>query len=660
MSCIVRLQGLPAVATSHDIRQFFSGLNIPRGGVYITGGKYGEAYIVFATYQEAQYAVSLNGYLLRDSCVHLTHSNEEEMKRAMEVYQIGLNPSISSSYNLDVSLSGPSKLDVSPKDPEKKEFSYLCIRELSWRARRKDIEKFFKGLDVVGILHVQTCMSEYNSGKAIVKFGKKTDASEAVKLHLQYLCFSQVILRISDEDEWKYYGGDAAAKKQRSPSRSRSRERYRSRSRSPVRRRRSRSPVRRRRSRSPVRRRRSRSPARRRSRSGSPSRKYYVHLINLSHRAEKKDIKTFFHDSTMEDSQITFLVDKEGKRTREGFVTFNHEKDYMRARNLDRAPFKGHTISILPISKRGMQELIDRMKVRVCKDMTVSPTRSSQERRYLYLRNFVSEVTKTDVQKFFTGLTVKEDDIHLLCDGKGVGLGEVLVTFSDEEDASKAEKSNSKTHLGINILLSRVTEDQVKALKQNNQVNDAMVSEEDNRPDSTSDSVPSMAPASVEIPSVQTNEDSLAPDSSQIDIGSHSEGPVTVNEDHSEGLVTVNEDHSEGPVTVNEESEVTSESNLQQSAPSDQSNTTKQSPGNVGGFDEGDGTFLYIRNLPSSVTAVEILNFFHNYKVSSMNLKNIERGVAIVRMQNPAEVASAINALNNQELGFRQVVLSAE
>lgn len=46
MAVVIRLQGLPIVAGTMDIRHFFSGLTIPDGGVHIVGGELGEAFIV--------------------------------------------------------------------------------------------------------------------------------------------------------------------------------------------------------------------------------------------------------------------------------------------------------------------------------------------------------------------------------------------------------------------------------------------------------------------------------------------------------------------------------------------------------------------------------------------------------------------------------------
>jgi len=54
MSVIIRLQGLSWSASATDIRQFFTGLNIPPGGVRIIGGERGDAFIAFSTDEDAR------------------------------------------------------------------------------------------------------------------------------------------------------------------------------------------------------------------------------------------------------------------------------------------------------------------------------------------------------------------------------------------------------------------------------------------------------------------------------------------------------------------------------------------------------------------------------------------------------------------------------
>ncbi|XP_044151976.1 RNA-binding protein 12B-like [Bufo gargarizans] len=573
MSFVVRLQGLPDAADSLDIRRFFSGLNIPRRGVCIMGGKYGEAYIIFETYEHAQYALNLSGRPLKESYVHLRYSNEEEMRRALEIYQMG--------PRLSVGTSNTSE----KKKPSG--FSYLYVCGLSSDATRRDIWDFFKGFLMEAILYIE-CRNNPKLRKAIVKFGKVSDASEAAKMNMQPLCYCPVMLKVSNEEEWTFHGGDKVARRLRSSSRSRS----------------------------PL-------PRRSSSESSPYIRDFYVHLINLSYKAEKSDIRHFFYGCDMKDSDITFLVDKEGKRTREGFVLFTTETDYRRAVSMDGGTLKGHSISVMPIPKKAMSELISRMKVRTCKDCSeksVSPHRPSEERKCLYLRNFPSDVAKADIQKFFTGQPVKEEDIVLLRDSRGVGLGEALVTFADEREASNAERLNDQTYLGLKIVVSRITEKQLTPLKEANQAEIAIVSEADDAPDGVgTDGDSAAATTSNDSQAVQR-----AVTESALPSGWH-HVPVT-------------------PLIQNIPKSV----NGCHEEPACQGDKTEN----------GDATVLFLRNLPVSVTAAEILDFFHDYKVSSVNLRNIEQGVATVRMPNQAEAESAIKALNNHELCQKQVSLT--
>lgn len=59
----------------------------------------------------------------------------------------------------------------------------------------------------------------------------------------------------------------------------------------------------------------------------------------------------------------------------------------------------------------------------------------SGQKLCIYIRNFPFDVTKVEVQKFFADFSLAEDDICLLYDDKGVGLGEALVKFKSEEQA---------------------------------------------------------------------------------------------------------------------------------------------------------------------------------------------------------------------------------
>ncbi|XP_068599027.1 RNA-binding protein 12 [Brachionichthys hirsutus] len=85
MAVVIRLQGLPIVAGTMDIRHFFSGLTIPDGGVHIVGGEHGEAFIVFATDEDARMGMMRTGGSIKGSKVSLLLSSKTEMQNMIEL-----------------------------------------------------------------------------------------------------------------------------------------------------------------------------------------------------------------------------------------------------------------------------------------------------------------------------------------------------------------------------------------------------------------------------------------------------------------------------------------------------------------------------------------------------------------------------------------------
>ncbi|XP_063311822.1 RNA-binding protein 12 [Pelobates fuscus] len=85
MAVVIRLQGLPIVAGTMDIRHFFSGLTIPDGGVHIVGGELGEAFIVFATDEDARLGMMRTGGTIKGSKVSLLLSSKTEMQNMIEL-----------------------------------------------------------------------------------------------------------------------------------------------------------------------------------------------------------------------------------------------------------------------------------------------------------------------------------------------------------------------------------------------------------------------------------------------------------------------------------------------------------------------------------------------------------------------------------------------
>ncbi|XP_064544511.1 uncharacterized protein LOC135432679 isoform X3 [Drosophila montana] len=84
MSVIIRLQNLPWTANARDIRNFFTGLSIPEGGVHIIGGEMGDAFIAFSTDEDARCAMLKDREKLMEVQVRLLLSSRAEMQKVIE------------------------------------------------------------------------------------------------------------------------------------------------------------------------------------------------------------------------------------------------------------------------------------------------------------------------------------------------------------------------------------------------------------------------------------------------------------------------------------------------------------------------------------------------------------------------------------------------
>ncbi|KAM9308053.1 RNA-binding protein 12B-like [Gastrophryne carolinensis] len=446
MAVVIRLQGLPVSAGSVDIRHFFTGLTIPDGGVHIIGGKLGEAFIIFATDEDARRAMSRNGGLIKDNHVQLLLSSKSEMQSTLEASRKNSrkHPAVAAGSENSKPETGPKKPNSQNKfdktnsepaasnrgkrnayaanvDQEKADDLYLFLYGLPYSATEEDVRTFFKGLDVIDIVF---CVRQKGrNGNALVKFRSAQDATAALAHDNEYMGSRYISLKKTTEQQWIQEGGQVGGAPSRPPKRPRSR-----------------------------------SP---------PKQEFYVHLKNLSYNVEKPNIKHFLGLPDLPDAQIKFLLDGRQNRTREGFVLVRNEWQYEKCLSMNNVNFNGHPVFVVPISRKAMLDLIESSESQPQINQRGSPSNYQNRgyqnlKRYIYLRNFPFDVTKVEVQRFFTGFPVHVDDICLLFDSKGVGLGEALVKFPSEEQALLAERLDRQPFLGTEVLLRRISDEQLK------------------------------------------------------------------------------------------------------------------------------------------------------------------------------------------------------
>lgn len=481
MAVVIRLLGLPFIAGPVDIRHFFKGLTIPDGGVHIIGGKIGEAFIIFATDEDARRAVSRSGWFIKDSSVELFLSSKAEMQKTIDMkrtVRVGRgrpgsgasgvgnlsnfmeamkkdesNSGYGSSTNQDAGFhTNGTGLATRPRKtrPSKAENPYLFLRGLPYLVNEDDVRVFFAGLCVDGVIFLKHHDGR-NNGDAIVKFASCIDASGGLKCHRSFMGSRFIEVMQGSEQQWIELGGSAPMEgdippgrsEDRSPPRGVSNRHFRKRSHS-------------------------KSPRRTRSRSPLG---FYVHLKNLSLSINKRDLRNFFRDTDLTNEQIKFLY-KDERRTRYAFVMFKTLKDYKTALGLHKTVLQYRPVLIDPISRKQMLKFIECYeKKRPTSVVKERPGHVSQkysqggysgQKLCIYIRNFPFDVTKVEVQKFFADFPLAEDDIYLLYDDKGVGLGEALVKFKSEEQAMKAERLNRQRFLGTEVLLRLISEVQMQ------------------------------------------------------------------------------------------------------------------------------------------------------------------------------------------------------
>ncbi|MCI4374613.1 hypothetical protein PGIGA_G00008150 [Pangasianodon gigas] len=462
MAVVIRLQGLRITAGSEDIRNFFTGLRIPDGGVHIIGGELEEAFIIFASDEDARRAMTRSGGCIKGSPVNLLLSSRSEMQKVLEestrkseadnrrnYKEVVKRPAVEGR---PMSLNEDMKVDMrrgdnqtmgnrpplaSPNDSrtQKKEGDgdslYLYLSGMPFSATKEDVRVFFDGIQIDDLIFMRNNYGMFN-GCGLVKFRTREDATEGLKRDRKYIGPRYIRVMPASEHQWVKSGG--SVKPEGASQRKHTLERTRSRS--------------------PI-----------RHRSHSPSNEEFGALYeNLPYSVEKRDIKAFLHPVSLTDDQISIFVDNNSNRSKSAIVVFKNLKDYCSGLAHHKETFLHSVVYVSPVSKE---------KIATILESTDNPredhrrsSRSSErsqksvydsEKRCIYVRNLPFDVRKVEIMDFFHGFQLSEDRIFLLHDDRGAGLGEALVIFQTEKEAMMAQSLNGQRFLGSEVMLKCIT-----------------------------------------------------------------------------------------------------------------------------------------------------------------------------------------------------------
>uniref|UniRef100_A0A8C5Q202 RRM domain-containing protein n=1 Tax=Leptobrachium leishanense TaxID=445787 RepID=A0A8C5Q202_9ANUR len=667
MAVVIRLQGLPVEAGSADIRHYFSGLKIPDGGVHIIGGKLGEAFIIFVTDEDARRAMSRTGGMIMKAYVQLYLSSKAEMQSTLDVSRKGSRESkhLPSSVESLSKILTAMKKGIHPKEfendhadsdfhssgaksadnnmggvkkdrrePKEDTSPYVFLFGLPYTASEDDVQYFFEGLRIDEMIFLLR-PNGLRDGNALLKFGSVSDANASLKRNNEHMGHRFISVKKSTEQKWIEAGGQAGYTVAHASSTGKGYEGVNKHSLS-------------------------RSPKIQTARSRSPHhQEFYLHLSDLPTEVRKQDVKHVLGDTGMSDSQIKFLPDKYNDKKMEAFVRIENRRHYEKCLSLHKSRLCGRPISITPISRTAMLEVIDAFERKYPTARDVLPEKDysrknlkeySNVKRSLYVRNFPFDVTKSEVKKFFVGFSVHDDDIILLYDNKNVGLGEALVRFPNKEQAILAEGLNHQRFLGTEVLLRRVSDEQVGELGELN-------------------NIPKMHSADYREeyaePVNSRAHKSHAFDSS-ADIGNRPYEPSTSSYGQP-GFGHGDLRGSRERLSSQYDSDFHGAGEPYGRLGMEKSNLMNyKDPEFIHGSDGGrsSGGLIRMKNVPFTATTEEILDFFYGYNVIPESVflriskQGMPSGTATVYIKNYNEAAAAVKELDGRPIGPRKISLT--
>lgn len=197
---------------------------------------------------------------------------------------------------------------------------------------------------------------------------------------------------------------------------------------------------------------------------------YVVMVKYLSKHMTKTEIKELFQCSNLAHKNVLHLLDKESNRTDTAFLIFNCAEDYNYAINLTGCHVGGKVIEVSSVTMEQMRDMMAKThprNIRSLQEKLNEPnkkvgTSDKPLKTCLLVRNMPADVHKNHVKNLFGTFKLKKDNIHLLYDSDGNGLGEAVVQFKTKKLAALALGLHGCKFMGTQVLLTWINTRQME------------------------------------------------------------------------------------------------------------------------------------------------------------------------------------------------------
>ncbi|XP_041649568.1 RNA binding motif protein 12Ba [Cheilinus undulatus] len=213
----------------------------------------------------------------------------------------------------------------------------------------------------------------------------------------------------------------------------------------------------------------------------SPKIEYVVKVSNLPPTITKTEIKELFTCTTIPHKHVQHYLDPDGNRTDTAFIIFKNTADYDYAMNLNGCHVGSSAIEVTSVTKSMMKEMMAKTSHSNQKEDTNSKTNRRGKsdplevpeeepnrtpdpaaKTCLFVRNMPADVQEGQIKSLFCKYKLAKENIFLLRDKDGNGIGEAVVQFKSSKHAALAQRLHRQDFLGSTLLITPINVKQMK------------------------------------------------------------------------------------------------------------------------------------------------------------------------------------------------------